>query len=703
MAMLWAESFDYYTGLSSLLEGVWAEANSNAFSLLTSGARTGSNCIRMNQTGGELRRTLGGPRNELFVAFAIFPEELPQADNTIALVAFRDQSNLALGELRLQSDGSLQAFGTALAPLGRTTTPVIPPNAWSHVEVRYVSGAGSGAFEVRVNEAAVLTLNSLSLTAGVAQIALRPITGLGFRAVRFDDFVVCDNSGTVNNTWRGDLRVATLQLNGDINSTWSRNSRRIVSDGVASAPPAGASGFYTPSVGLGAGDFTMETWVRFSSFPTLGNRAVIAGDWRELTNQRAWELALGGPDFASGNLVWRVSTNGQAGTISTLHSVAAGFELNRWYHIAVVRNAGINTLYINGRVRSVRADSFSYPAGSRFSICGGGDSVGGLAATPTDAFNGFLDDLRLTRDVRYTAEFIPPTARHARGAADPNWTNVLLLLGFEGNSLADESSAARAYAQGFTTALAFTPLTAITPDDGIANFQSVSQLLTRDDTWVEAPFLAARGVLTLTGLPLNTETVRLGATTYRFVNALALPNDVLIGATPDASLANLNAAVNAGAGGGTVYHASTTQNASVFTSPLPGQNQLEAYARTAGAAGNAIVSTETLTNGSFTAAVLQGGADIPAAQDFAISSLPFDATGVRAAILVNRMRKSDAGPAEIRASIVTAAGGVANAASRTLTTAFTYYNDVVELDPNTSAALTPQSLLGARFRLNRTI
>jgi hypothetical protein len=67
--------------------------------------------------------------------------------------------------------------------------------------------------------------------------------------------------------------------------------------------------------------------------------------------------------------------------------------------------------------------------------------------------------------------------------------------------------------------------------------------------------------LTFTGQPSDGETVRLGSHTYTFKTALTpTAFEVLIGASTSASLDNLVAAINAGAGSGTLYAAGTTAN-----------------------------------------------------------------------------------------------------------------------------------------------
>ena len=118
----------------------------------------------------------------------------------------------------------------------------------------------------------------------------------------------------------------------------------------------------------------------------------------------------------------------------------------------------------------------------------------------------------------------------------------------------------------------------------------------------------ASGTLTMSGTAGDTETVTIGSVTYTFQTVLTdSANNVLIGANQTESMANLAAAITAGAGVGTTYGTGTvahpdvtaTSNAAVLT----------VTALEAGADGNDIATTETLTNGAFGAATLTGGAD----------------------------------------------------------------------------------------------
>src|SRR5688500_3286635 len=115
----------------------------------------------------------------------------------------------------------------------------------------------------------------------------------------------------------------------------------------------------------------------------------------------------------------------------------------------------------------------------------------------------------------------------------------------------------------------------------------------------------ATGVLSFNGNAADTETITIGATVYRFVVVLAAPYDVLIGASASITINNLIAAINAGAGEGTVYGTGTAVHPDVTASAVPGK--MNATAKVAGVAGNSIVTQSSAPNATWGAATLQGG------------------------------------------------------------------------------------------------
>jgi hypothetical protein len=120
--------------------------------------------------------------------------------------------------------------------------------------------------------------------------------------------------------------------------------------------------------------------------------------------------------------------------------------------------------------------------------------------------------------------------------------------------------------------------------------------------------VAATGTLTSTANFANGETVTTGTKTYTFQTSLTnVDGNVLIGGSTAASLSNLIAAINLGAGSGTVYAAATSANGFVSASTGAGTS-MNVTALVAGSAGNTIATTETGANASWGGSTLSGGA-----------------------------------------------------------------------------------------------
>lgn len=117
----------------------------------------------------------------------------------------------------------------------------------------------------------------------------------------------------------------------------------------------------------------------------------------------------------------------------------------------------------------------------------------------------------------------------------------------------------------------------------------------------------AAQTLTVTGQPLNTETVVIGGKTYTFQTSLTNSDgNVKIGADASGSLDNLKAAINLdSAGAGTTYAAAMTAGHVKATTKTA--TTLKVVSRVPGSIGNLIGSTETLTNGSWGASTLASG------------------------------------------------------------------------------------------------
>ena len=151
----------------------------------------------------------------------------------------------------------------------------------------------------------------------------------------------------------------------------------------------------------------------------------------------------------------------------------------------------------------------------------------------------------------------------------------------------------------------------------------VFELTTKDDLSVTGSHIPvdvtggstrkAKGKLTFTGLPLDTETVTIGGKVYTFQDTLTdVDGHVQIGADAEETIDNLVAAINRTAAlAGTAYATATTKHTTV-TAAKSGTDKAIISAISGGTAGNSITLAEAATNVAKDAATLgteQAGVD----------------------------------------------------------------------------------------------
>lgn len=122
---------------------------------------------------------------------------------------------------------------------------------------------------------------------------------------------------------------------------------------------------------------------------------------------------------------------------------------------------------------------------------------------------------------------------------------------------------------------------------------------------------SASGLLSLSANAADGETVSIDANVYTFQAALTnVANNVQLGATASDSLDNLVAAINLTGTPGTQYAAATAKHPTVRAARAHGGgDQMDAFARAPGTAGNLIITLEGLGNGNWAAGTLLGGTD----------------------------------------------------------------------------------------------
>jgi hypothetical protein len=143
---------------------------------------------------------------------------------------------------------------------------------------------------------------------------------------------------------------------------------------------------------LGGSDFTIEAWANFT---TLSGIHCIVGQTAGSQTVNQFMLTA----YASGLMRFWLY---RSGTYTTLDSPTGAVTTGTWYHIAVVRNGSTFTMYIDGTSVGTLTESAPLTTPTALMTVGAA-STGGLYP-----MIGYVDDLRITREARYTSNFTVP-------------------------------------------------------------------------------------------------------------------------------------------------------------------------------------------------------------------------------------------------------------------------------------------------------
>jgi hypothetical protein len=143
-----------------------------------------------------------------------------------------------------------------------------------------------------------------------------------------------------------------------------------------------------------SGNFTIELWVRYNT--TTGNQLVVGQAGSGISQFIIYTTGASLVYYlSSGGTSWEIANGVSIGTVAT----------GQWYHVALVRNGTTFTPYLNGTAGTTSTSSAAlFRANTPIQI-------GSSSTRAFDLFNGYIDDLRITKGIaRYTANFTPPAA-----------------------------------------------------------------------------------------------------------------------------------------------------------------------------------------------------------------------------------------------------------------------------------------------------
>lgn len=192
---------------------------------------------------------------------------------------------------------------------------------------------------------------------------------------------IFDNSGMSNLETVGNAQIDTSVVKYGTSSMYFDGS----GDYLDSPTSAG--------FGFGTGNYTVEFWIYLNSLP--GSKYTVI-DFRASAGATPHTIYV----TSSGYFGF---FNGSADVTSSSQQITA----RGWYHVAYSRGSGVLNIYVSGVSAYSAANTIDYGSSKRIRI---GGSIDGSAGS--EALNGYIDDLRITKGVaRYVNNFTPPIAR----------------------------------------------------------------------------------------------------------------------------------------------------------------------------------------------------------------------------------------------------------------------------------------------------
>ena len=139
---------------------------------------------------------------------------------------------------------------------------------------------------------------------------------------------------------------------------------------------------------FGTDDFTIEFWA-----------------YKNADGGEGWDIVLGTASEAAGNTNgWFVEWSNARGFTfydSTANTHIVTLDTNpldsTWHHIAIVRNSGTVKLYLDGTEEDSATHNASIQAAHPLKI--------GSSGNGRNSFNGFIDNVRISKSARYTSNF----------------------------------------------------------------------------------------------------------------------------------------------------------------------------------------------------------------------------------------------------------------------------------------------------------
>ena len=217
----------------------------------------------------------------------------------------------------------------------------------------------------------------------------------------------------------------------------------------------------------GTGDFTVEAWVYLNDYSSI-NSILSKADSSDTNSTGSWYVGVG------------TSTRLVFGQSSTDYFTSTGpvVPLKTWSHVAVVRQSGTMTVWLNGTTSASQSITTD--------LNGTGQTrVGRGRYTSSNYFSGYISNLRFVNGTAvYTSSFTPATSNLTAISG----TQLLMATVMESTTITDYSANAWSFTKngtGFVSTASKDPFATVTVDSlslsqatGFVEFMSPTALKT---------------------------------------------------------------------------------------------------------------------------------------------------------------------------------------------------------------------------------
>lgn len=248
MALIFIDGFDHYDpqaldpfGDPWLARGKAAYLSPQATRI--QGRRPSSYAVRLPAgAGGGYVKNLEAGRTSLIVGAALRVAPFENTYEEPVLLGVRDTTARVAHLVKIGEDGRLKLYRWQYGydELISTSVMTAAARGWHYVELQVVQGTSNGTLNVRLNGVLAITLSAQNTTLGGGPLLTAFVGAVPGEdclvTTDVDDLYIADTSGTINNTFLGDVRVDALkpQASGALNE-WTvegaASAWEAVSDG----------------------------------------------------------------------------------------------------------------------------------------------------------------------------------------------------------------------------------------------------------------------------------------------------------------------------------------------------------------------------------------------------------------------------------------------------------------------------------------